>query len=397
MSTESITPEDITKDLQKAVNKLSEVLISTDPKKPSQLWASWHFLQVYSVWGLRIPTTEATLKSTLAMSDPGKYPFFATMLQGNQEVHEACKNFYVNVFPKVVKVGRNLLSTAQEISPGDGDIFGLLVEMLNDKEFEGCFELIKDMQATAAENIEQATQAETDLAAFSAQLVKAQGTLNTSNTELQADTATSQATIDKAQGSAEVAGSLKNLQQMIDSYKDSYKHYVIVASTTVTYAWVVPVGPIAAGIVAGIYGDKAIDALNDIDKWTAKFNAANAKLATALKSNQIQQLANRSITETITANNMAITHACTVKNAWEGVMESLGEVHKQVFKMTKVTDEGEKLKTTALIKRYAKIAGEAWDALVPPLKELTTDPYIVVDPNNKTIKELAQEVAAEIN
>ncbi|QHI38839.1 hypothetical protein IMCC3317_42390 [Kordia antarctica] len=391
------TDNSITEDLEKAMQKLSGILTSTDPNKPSQLWSAWHYLQVYSVWGLRIPSNEDTLKSTLKMSNPGKYPFFATMLQGNQKVHEASANFYTNVFPQVIKVGRNLLNTATDISPSDGDIFGVLIEMLNDKEFEGSLELIKDMQATAAENIEQAEKAEQDLAAFSTQLIEAQGILNISDAQLQSDTATSQATIDKAQGGPEVAGSLKNLQKMIDASKKDYEQYVVVASTTVTYVWVPFVGIVAAGIVAGIYGDKAIKELNALDEWTAKFEAANAKLGTALKSNQIQQLAQKSITETISANNTAITQTTVVKNAWEGILNSLGIVKDKVFAMTKITDEGEILKTTALVKAYARKAGKEWDKLLLPLKELTTNPYIVVEQKDKTIKEIAQDVQTQIN
>jgi hypothetical protein len=396
---EKLTDEaqDPTTDLTAAMQRISGILTNpNDPSKPGQLWTAWHYLQVFSVWGLRIPFSEDTLKSTLAMDNPGQYPFFPTMLEGNQKVHDACSIFYTNVFPGVIKVGRNLLNTANDISPNDGDIFGVLIQMLDDKEFDGALELIKDMQATTQENIDQADKVQSDLGDFSAALVEAQGILNTSNDQLQADSKTSQDAIDKAQGGAEVAGSLANLQQMIDSTKKEYDHNVVVASTTVTYAWVAPpVGIVAAAVVAGVYGDKAVKALNALDEWNAKFAAENAALGTALKSNQIQKLAQSSLTETINANNAAISQTTIVKNAWEGILNSLNIVGNKVLNMTKITDEAEVLKTTALVKAYAKQAGKAWESIVPPLKELTTNPYIVVEQDDKTLKEFAAEVAVK--
>lgn len=49
-------------------------------------------------------------------------------------------------------------------------------------------------------------------------------------------------------------------QASLKAHNDEYNHYVVVAATTPTYAWVPFVGWIAAGTVAGVYGKKAADA-----------------------------------------------------------------------------------------------------------------------------------------
>jgi len=396
MSTTAVA-QDPVKDLDDAMKKIAALLKDpTNANNPGQLWTAWHYLQVFSVWGMRIPSNDQTLKVALTIDDPGKYDFFSPMLDGHKKVYEACTNFYQTIFPGVIKVGHNLLNTASDISPADGDIFGVLIELLDNKELDGCLELIKDLQATAQENIEQADKVQKDLAGFSTTLFQAQGLLKISQDKIKADENLSEEAIRQANGGPEVLGSLANIQEMIEKVKEEYDNDVVVASTSVTYAWVFPVGTIAAAIVAGIYGDKAVKALNNLDRLKSQFESANSKLKTALSSNEIQKLAAQSIIQTIAANDNAIVQTTIVKNAWEGIMNSLTVVSDKVFAMTTITDEGEKLKNSALIKAYARQAGKSWSELVPPLKELTTNPYIVVDQNDKTLADLAKEVEKEV-
>jgi hypothetical protein len=47
----------------------------------------------------------------------------------------------------------------------------------------------------------------------------------------------------------------------LDAAEAEYREDVIIAATSATYAWIWPVGTIAAGTVAGIYGKRATDAL----------------------------------------------------------------------------------------------------------------------------------------
>ena len=49
-------------------------------------------------------------------------------------------------------------------------------------------------------------------------------------------------------------------QTALSAAQDEYNHDVIVAATSPTYAWIFPFGTIAAAIVAGIYGAKAVAA-----------------------------------------------------------------------------------------------------------------------------------------
>ena len=54
--------------------------------------------------------------------------------------------------------------------------------------------------------------------------------------------------------------------------KAEYDHFVIVSATTPSYAWVCPFGTVAAAVVAGVYGEKATEALNRANAAQEKIN-----------------------------------------------------------------------------------------------------------------------------
>ncbi|RYG14559.1 MAG: hypothetical protein EOO07_16720, partial [Chitinophagaceae bacterium] len=71
---------------------------------------------------------------------------------------------------------------------------------------------------------------------------------------------------------------LEDDKALLDTWKKEYEHDVIVAATTPTYVWIFPYGTIAAGIVAGIYTDKAIDAKAKIAYYETAISQINGTL-----------------------------------------------------------------------------------------------------------------------
>lgn len=384
-------------ELNKAIADFNTLVEKPDDatKGNKNLWYAWHFLQVYSTWGLRLPHTEATLKMLLGVSDPGKYLFFNPMVEGYDEIHQASENFIVNIFPKVVKVGTNLLNFASDASHEDGDIFAVLIEILEEDGAEGALELIQDLQDAAKKNTDEAEALGKLLNEYRAQLESANEKVAITQKKVQADSKTSQETIDKLSGDSDAAGSLANMRKMLEQANDDYDHYVVVASTTVTYAWLIPLGLFAGVTVAGIFGDKAVKTLKRVHTLEAEVAKTNETLHTALQVNKVQGSADQSLSQAKAYTDLAIIHTNTVQNAWASITSNLAYVADKVKSMTKA-DEPDKLKNIRLVKNYAKNAGEKWTLLVPPLKELTRDPYIVVESDGKNLEEFATEVEKEI-
>ena len=389
--------QDPSADLEKTIKDFKDLVKKPEsPAAEKNLWYAWHFLQVYSNWGLGIPHTEASLKLQLAISEPGQFVFFNVMKEGYNEIHEACGEFVSEIFPKVIEVGTSLLHFASDASTGDGELFSVLIELIDTNDTNGALELIGDLQETAKANKKKAEDVGKLLGRYKGKLASAKAKVNLTQKQVDEDEKTSQAAIDKLAAGADQEGSLAQLNQLLGSKKDEYTHNVLVASTTVTYFWVAfPGGLIAAATVAGVYGDKAVKTLNDVHRLEDEIKKGNAELKTAIEVNKIQRAAFTSLAETQHYTDLAIVHTTTVQNAWQAIFDNLKVVADKVAKMT-TGDEQTVLQNQTLVKNYAKNAGEKWALLIPPLKELTRDPYIVVAEGEKSLGELATEVQKEI-
>lgn len=134
MATANIASDtDLTKELDSTIESLSQLVQEPDDSEDQTLWYAWHYLQVYSTWGLRLPHTEATLKLKLGISEPGQFDFFEPMKEAYGEIHKACDEFLSEIFPKVINIGTKLLDFAADISEDDGKLFAVLIKMLDKK------------------------------------------------------------------------------------------------------------------------------------------------------------------------------------------------------------------------------------------------------------------------
>ncbi|EPB65660.1 hypothetical protein ANCCEY_15274, partial [Ancylostoma ceylanicum] len=71
---------------------------------------------------------------------------------------------------------------------------------------------------------------------------------------------------------------IEDQQRILDAANKEYEHDVVVAATTPSYAWVTIFGLIAAAVVAGIYGDKAVKALARAKAAQKKIDELQAEL-----------------------------------------------------------------------------------------------------------------------
>jgi len=360
------------------------------------LWYSWQFLQIYSTWGLRLPHTEASLKMKLGIPQPGKYLFFQGMVQAYDEIHDACNDFQTNIFPEVIEVGTSLLSFASDADPTDGELFNVLIELMDLNDLTGALEFVETIQETTRTNSEKAGNVKSLLNNFKVKLVSAQEKVSTVKSLVDQDAEVSQSAINQLAGGREVTGSIENLKQLMSEKQAEYDHAVVVAATTPTYAWATLIGFITAASIAGVYGDKAVKALKRVQELEDEIKKTNAKLHTALETNKVSNSASESVRQTQQYTDLAIAHTTTVQNAWTHMADNLQEIADKVNSMTTEKDEQKRLASKAMIKNFARSAGKKWALLVPPLKELTRDPYIVVEPGEKSLGEIANDVEKEI-
>lgn len=388
--------------LERAENDLTQTIQQFNnllkPSDEDSLWYAWHFLQVYSTWGLRLPNTEEPLKNSLNISDPGGYLFFGTMLEAHNLIHNASSKFLQTIFPKVVGIGNSMKSFAKDVGDNpnapldEKPFFTFLIDLIKDGKTEDAIDLVVDKQKKAKENSEAAKEVVELLSDYKKDLTDAEAKLSQAKGKIEADSQVSQRTIDQLSSGPEIQGSIASLNEEMEVESKHYSHDVKVAATTPTYAWIIPIGTIPAVVVAGVYGDRAVHHLKNIHRVQTRINDASDQLRKAVKTQNIYTLAKNSVVKTTNFTHLAITHATKVQNSWNTIETNLKDLSDEISSMTRETDDGVKLKGIALITRYAQNAGKKWAELIPPLEALTKNPYIQVETGELSQEQLEQAI-----
>jgi len=217
--------------------------------------------------------------------------------------------------------------------------------------------------------------------------------IKTTSESIENDDKVSQNQIDLINGGPEVEGSLAYIQDQLDTTHADYEHYMLVAATSPSYSFVLaPIGTVAAAIVAGIFGAKAIEALNLYDQIKATYDTAENAVKLAIKAHEVHSMAKTGVDNAKRYTEFAINQMSLVEHAWEDVSKSLDLIFQKLEKMTKTLNQEERLKSKSQIKNYARRCGDSWMVLWPAIEQLTTDPYITVDVKERNIQEIIEEI-----
>ncbi len=392
------------KNLEAALKDLQSYL-NGDNDPLNTLKGNWIFLQIFATYGLRLPNTAASLESVLNLtaSEAAGYPWFNAMYSAYNTLNEDSTYFFNDVFDKMTTLGSGLKSYASDVA-GQDSVFTLISSLIKptdgtDPDPASALDILKDLTGTSQKNATLAAQIKTNLGTYKTKLISAQATLGSVKKNVDADDKTSQATITKLSGGPEVMGSLKQLNNLLDADNEEYKHDVIVASTTVTYAWVAPpVGLIAAATVAGVYGKKAVDMLDTIDKLQGQIANAKKELQTAVATQNTVKLAEGGLDNVIKYTDLAIDKATSIQNSWSSMVTGLTSISDRISNSIKNEPDGEKkLAATIAVVYFMKKAQESWTSIKPTIDTMVDNPYITVSPTDKDLKTFAEEVVKEAN
>lgn len=130
---------------------------------------------------------------------------------------------------------------------------------------------------------------------------------------------------------AQFMDQIKNDSDSIKLWNAEYEHDVIVAATTPTYAWVFPIGTIAAVVVAGVYGARATAALDQVHQYQQKLEQAEAGLRQALLVMHDIELADSSMDGILTSLNAALPVIAKIEGIWSLIANSLTALIDQII------------------------------------------------------------------
>jgi hypothetical protein len=244
----------------------------------------WLAIQTYSTDAQSLPTTDEAFRKSLGNGAPKDLSDFVGLIEAYKSINTHVTTWTTTTFPASV----DLASDVHQYGATKAPVFyppilkeaQILEEHPDDEQAKAALKAILDNlkrdadgKATKAGDVaKQIGQFAADTESDRFTLVGADG--NGGLVKYYSDK--------YGKASDEVLALTKEIaaaQVVLKAANDEYNHDVVVAATTPTYAWVWPVGTVAAAVVAGIYGKRAVEALDRARAAQAKIETLTDKLA----------------------------------------------------------------------------------------------------------------------
>jgi hypothetical protein len=232
--------------------------------------AEWLRIQRYVGNAIALPHTETDLRRTLEMPADMKIDEFKALLEGYQAVQPHVTQWRDKTFPNTVALAANISQYGTKAPISYKAINVAINELLVDSENEGAKKklvaVIQNLSKEAAGYAAKADAAYKEIQKFAQ------------------DTAADKTRFDRlaetyekkfganSKKAIELTADIKETRDLVETVTTDYEYNKAVACGTVSYAWIIvpPIGLIAAVIVAGIYGDKAVKAKERLDNLKKK-------------------------------------------------------------------------------------------------------------------------------
>lgn len=299
--------------------------------------AEWADVQTYVITAQDpsiVPTTLDQLRARLGEGAPSDLSDFTQLVNTFANINGHVTTWQDDTFPASVALASDIVSYAQQARIYYAPILPLANKLVDNPDDQRT----KDKLAAILDSLIQKANTFHDNAAAVKEKIKtfAEQTQQDKTAISGADGASGLMKYydDKyGQTSEEVTrltDLLKGQKAILDAANKEYNHDVIVASTTPTYGWIFPFGTIAAAIVAGVYADKAVKALERANAAQQQINTldselqANANLMTAL------MVADSSLDNINGSLAKALPVIQKIQGVWGAISDDLSNISKLI-------------------------------------------------------------------
>jgi Bacillus haemolytic enterotoxin (HBL) len=284
----------------------------------------WLTIQLYVLQGMALPTTDTQFRAVMNMTPDRNIDDFAKLITLYGAISAHTTTWQTNTYPATVALANDIVHYATQVPAYYGalnDQFAGLSKTPPDPNAVQAFTAIITRLSTEIDAfVTRATDVSAAVTDFVDQTTSDLGGPTGVSTyytyyDTEYGNESTQVTSLKEQLAAETL--------ILDSANAEYKQDVIIASTTVTYAWVPFYGLIAAAVVAGVYGDRAVKALQRATAAQNQINTLNATIAE--DANIITQLTTvkTNLTSLGTAGAAALTTLQVIQGGWNAIKSDL--------------------------------------------------------------------------
>lgn len=238
--------------------------------------SEWFTIQRYVLEALQLPTTEPAMRQAIRMLQEDSIEPFQPLMRAYSDVKVHCSEWQKTIFPATVQLAndiRNYSSKAKiyyaPILPLADKLFLNPNDELSKQKLRAILENLSTDAKNYASNAEDVSE---QIKGFANNSVNDQKALNNLYQHYNQEFGESSEEAKKLQKD------LDDNMAILKQANQEYEKNVHIAVLTPTYAWVGLIGLIAAAVVAGIHGDKAVKAKRAAEEAQAKIDLLNDKI-----------------------------------------------------------------------------------------------------------------------
>jgi Bacillus haemolytic enterotoxin (HBL) len=291
----------------------------------------WLAIQTYVINGLALPTTEAAFKTMLGSGAPSDMSPFTPLIAAYGTINTHVSGWQNDTFPASVSLASDIYNYAQQAPTYYNPILPLaqkLTKNPNDQDSKDALKAILGVLSASATTYHDRAKIVADKVRQFANDTQADkvvlcGTDGKGGLQKTYNDKYGNTSAEVKMLNDEIAAQ----KIVLDAANAEYDHDVIVAATTPTYAWVLPpIGLIAASVVAGVYGDKAVKALERSRAAQQQINTLTATLAADTQLMVSITTANSSITNILGPLNAALPIIQKIQGFWGAISDDLNNI-----------------------------------------------------------------------
>jgi hypothetical protein len=256
----------------------------------------WYLIQTYVIDALALPTTnDAFLKAcedasktltpppTTTMEAPQDLTQFTALLNAYTAIKSHCSEWQTKTYPAIVSLASDIYTYGHNDAPIYYPPILVQAEILeddpgNEAARKKLLAILKNLQAKAQEHQTKAQDAYQKVQTFASQTAADKAVLGDEKSGL---TKTYNDKIGKGgDETTRLVNAIAAKQSELKDHNEEYHRDVVIAATTPTYVFIAPVGTISAIVVAGVYGKRATDMLEQIHADEAKIAELEGQLRT---------------------------------------------------------------------------------------------------------------------
>ena len=288
----------------------------------------WLSIQVYVKTALALPITEAAMRQILMLERSDSIEPYQRIIEAYKDIHRHCRNWDETTFPKSIDLASDIVQYSRQATGYFRSLLPWAMRLVkNPADEEARANLLSTFRRLAGDAARRAAKAK-EVADLVTQFSKEteedqrviQGGASGGGGLVKYYTDKYSATGEEG---TRLQAQLDAARQLLDDASAEYKHDVIVAATTPTYATVPIWGWVAAPVVAGIYTKKALDALESMDRARREIARLEAtKRRNTLLIAEIHR-AQAGISTIQKAMNAALPCIQRIRGAWEKISADL--------------------------------------------------------------------------